>query len=63
MDTISHVMLESIEQAQAFELDMVTLPFHISHTLQPLDVFCFKTFKTKFKEWNGARWLKGITKN
>jgi hypothetical protein len=29
----SHVTLETIEQAQEFGLDMITLPFHTSHAL------------------------------
>jgi hypothetical protein len=45
----SHVRLKSIKKAQQFGLDMVTLPFHTSHALQPLDVSCFKLFQTTFK--------------
>jgi hypothetical protein len=29
---------------------MITLPSHTSHALQPLDVSCFKPFKTTFKK-------------
>lgn len=29
---------------------MVTLPFHYSHMLQPLNVTCFKPFKTTFRK-------------
>jgi len=46
----SHVTFKAIEQAQIIKLDMVTLPSHTSHALQPLDVTCFKPFKTTFKE-------------
>jgi hypothetical protein len=46
----SHVTLQTIEQAQTFKLDMVTLPSHTSHALQPLDVACFKPFKTTFRK-------------
>ncbi len=46
----SHVMLETIVQAQEFGLDMVTLPTHTSHALQTLDVSCLKPFKTTFKK-------------
>jgi hypothetical protein len=46
----SHVNLEAIEQAQQFGLDMIALPSHTSHVLQPLDVNCFKPFKTTFKK-------------
>ncbi len=31
-------------------LDMITLPSHTSHDLQPLNVFCFKPFKTTFRK-------------
>jgi hypothetical protein len=31
-------------------LYMVTLLYHTSHALQPLDVNCFKPFKTTFKK-------------
>jgi hypothetical protein len=40
----SHVILKAIEHAQELGLDISTLPFHISHDLQPLDVSCFKQF-------------------
>jgi hypothetical protein len=46
----SHVTLEAIEQAQEFGLDMITLPSHTSHALQPLDVVCFKPFKIAFRK-------------
>jgi hypothetical protein len=31
-------------------LDIVSLPSHTSHALQPLDVSCFKPFKTAFRQ-------------
>ncbi len=34
----SHVTLESIKLAQYCGLDMINLPTHTSHTLQPLDL-------------------------
>lgn len=40
-----HVGLEAMGQAAAMGLDIVTLPSHTSHALQPLDVSCFKSFK------------------
>jgi hypothetical protein len=33
---------------------MITLPFDTSHVLQPLDVYCFKPFKTTFKKVRDA---------
>jgi hypothetical protein len=46
----SHVTLEAIAQAHEFGLNMVTLQAHTSHVLEPLDVSCFKPFKTTFKK-------------
>ncbi len=46
----SHVTLEAIEQAREFGLDMVILPSHTFHAFQPLDVACFKPFKTTFRK-------------
>jgi hypothetical protein len=44
----SHVTLEAIKHAKDFGLDMITLPSHTSHALQPLNVYCFKPFKISF---------------
>jgi hypothetical protein len=41
-----HVTLQAIKQAQAFWLDMITLPSHMNHALHPFNVVCFKLFKT-----------------
>jgi hypothetical protein len=38
-----------VEQARAAGLDVLTLPSHTSHVLQPLDVSIFKPFKTAFR--------------
>jgi hypothetical protein len=46
----SHVTVKVIKQAQTFCLNMVILPSHTSHALQPLDVICFKLFKTTFRK-------------
>jgi hypothetical protein len=50
----NHVILKVIEQAKYFGLNMITLPSHTSHALQPLNVFCFKPFKTTFKKVRDA---------
>ncbi len=50
----SHVPLEAIKQAKEFGLDMITLPSHTSHALQPLNVYCFKPFKTSLKKVKDA---------
>jgi hypothetical protein len=46
----NHVTLEVISQAQKMGLNMITLQPHTSHVFQPLNVSCFKPFKTTFKK-------------
>jgi hypothetical protein len=46
----SHVTQKAIEQAQTLGLDMVILPSHTSHALQPLNVNYFKFFLIAFKK-------------
>jgi hypothetical protein len=47
----SHVItLEAIKQAHEFGLNMVTVPAHTFHALQPFDVSCLKPFKTTFRK-------------
>ncbi len=50
----NHVTLETIKQTQDFGLNMITLPSHTSHFLQPLDVSCFKSFKTTLRKVRDA---------
>ena len=47
----SHLTLEVIQKAKEHGVDMLSLPFHTSHALQPLDVACFKPFKTAFRAY------------
>jgi hypothetical protein len=47
----SHVTLGVILKANDAGLDMVTLPSHTSHEIQPLDVAVFKPFKTAFRAY------------
>jgi hypothetical protein len=44
----SHVTLKAIKQAMDIRLDMITLLSQTSHAFQPLDISCFKPFKTTF---------------
>jgi hypothetical protein len=37
---------------------MVTFPSHTSHAFQPLNIFCFKTFKTTIREERDEAMLK-----
>ncbi len=58
----AHLTLEAIKQTQQFGLNMVTLPFHTSHDiLRPLDVRCFKPFKTTFRNERNNAMVKKIT--
>jgi hypothetical protein len=45
----SHVTLEVVYKAMQIGLDLVTLPSHTSHRLQPLDVSIFRPFKCAFR--------------
>ena len=46
----SHVTLEVVKISMESGLDIVSLPSHTNHTLQPLDIACFKPFKTAFRQ-------------
>ena len=46
----SHVTLEVVKISMESGLDIVSLPSHTSHALQPLDIACFKPFKTAFRQ-------------
>ena len=47
----NHISLEVVQEARNAGLDLLTLPSHTSHAMQPLDVSVFKPFKTFFKEY------------
>ena len=47
----SHLTLDVIQKAKEHGVDMISLPSHTSHALQPLDVACFKPFKSAFKAY------------
>ena len=52
----SHVVVTTIEKARMLGIDLLTLPTHTSHKLQPLDVSVFSPFKTYFK-YERAAWM------
>jgi hypothetical protein len=54
----NHVTLKTIEHAQEFGLDMITLPSHTSYILQPLNVSYFKPFKTTLRKLRDATIIK-----
>ena len=47
----SYVTLEVVKISMEARLDIVSLPSHTSHVLQPLDVVCFAPFKTTFRKY------------
>jgi flagellar biosynthesis GTPase FlhF len=47
----SHCTLEVANAAKAVGLDLITLPSHSSHVLQPLDVSVLRPFKQHFREY------------
>ena len=54
----SHVTLEVVIKAMDVGLDLLTLPSHTSHCLQPLDVSIFASFKKSFKRYRDAWVMK-----
>ncbi len=62
----SHVTLDVVREACAAGLDLLTLPAHTSHALQPLDVSVFKPFKQHFREyrdfWSSRNFNKAASK-
>jgi hypothetical protein len=48
---ISHVSVEVVQDAKRTGLDLLTLPSHTLHALQPLDVSVFKPFKQFFHQY------------
>ena len=50
----SHVTLEVVHKCRKVGLDLVTLPSHTSHRLQPLHVGVFAPFKRYFKRYRDA---------
>lgn len=50
----SHVTLDVVVKAKEHGLDVLSLPSHTSHRLQPLDVSIFKPFKVAFRGYRDA---------
>ena len=50
----SHVKLEVVRIAMELGLDIISLPSHMSHALQPLEVACFVPFKIAFRKQRDA---------
>ena len=50
----SHVTLEIVRTVMESGVNIISLPSHTSHVLQPLDVVCFKPFRTAFRKHRDA---------
>ncbi len=50
----SHVTLDVVHKVMGVGLNLITLPSHTSHTLQPLDVLGFKPFKIAFRTYRNV---------
>ena len=63
----SHITLEVVHKCREVGLDLLTLPSHTSHRLQPLDVGVFSPFKRYFKRyrdvWSVSNKEKGASKH
>ena len=55
----SHITLDVLQKAKTCGLDMISLPSHTSHVLQPLDVACFGPFKKVFKAYRDLWNMQG----
>jgi hypothetical protein len=62
----SHVTMDVVKAARSVGLDLLTLPSHTSHAMQPLDESCFKPFKQAFRllrdVWTLQNKSKGASK-
>ena len=54
----SNISLEILIKAKENGLDMISLPSHTSHELQPLDKAYFKSFKVSFRAYRDLWNLK-----
>ena len=52
----SHVTLGVIQKTKEYGVDMISLSSLTSHALQPLDVACFKPFKSAFRAYRN-KWM------
>ena len=63
----SHVTIEGTKTCMKYGIDIVTLPSHTSHALQPLDRTCFVPFKAAFQriqdDWIRDRQNKKVEKS
>ena len=58
-----HITLDVLQKAKTCGLDMISLPSHTSHALQPLDVACFGPFKKAFRAYRDLWNMQGKGNN
>ena len=56
----SHINLKLLQKVRTYGSDMVSLPFHISHAIQRLNVACFGPFKKNFGAYRDLLLCKGV---
>jgi len=49
-----HMIIDDVHNTRKVGLDLIILPSHTSHVLQPFDVACFKPFKIAFKAYKNV---------
>lgn len=54
----SHISATALDTCIKMGLDIITIPSHSSHHMQPLDVSCFKPFKQNLQEDKAAMTLQ-----
>ena len=54
----SHISARALDTCIKMELDIITIPAHLSHRMQFLDVSCFKPFKQYLQEDKAATTLE-----
>ena len=59
----SHISLEVLMTANDHGIDMISLPSHTFHSLQPLDVGCFRPFKVAFRAYRDCGISKTMATN
>ena len=54
----SHITFEVLLKAKEHSIDMISIPSHTSHGLQPLDKACFRPFEVAFRTYKDLWNLK-----
>ncbi len=49
-----HMIIDDVHKIRKVGLDLIILPSHTSHVLQPFNVACFKHFKIAFRAYKNV---------